>query len=162
MLGPLIFPVSTPRCWEHGFNNFFIPAFCPYLNFDWLILAQSEQLAVRHQDVVLAHMKELGLRLNAKKSVLPPVQRTTCLGVVWDSTLMQACRSPACIESILATVNRVREGQYLTIKTLAVVAKDHRVFPEGQPISHDQSYAAMLTCLRHVEETVDLTSSNSR
>ncbi len=39
-----------------------------YIN-DWLILAQSHQLAVRHRDVVLAHMKELGLRLNAKKSV---------------------------------------------------------------------------------------------
>ncbi len=27
-------------------------------------------------------------------------------------------------------------------------------FPEGQPILHDQGHAAMLTCLRHVEETV--------
>ncbi len=35
-----------------------------YIN-DWLILAQSHQLAVRHRDVVLAHMKKLGLRLNA-------------------------------------------------------------------------------------------------
>ncbi len=35
---------------------------------DWLILAQLHQLAVRHRDVVLAHMKKLGLRLNAKKS----------------------------------------------------------------------------------------------
>ncbi len=34
---------------------------------DWLILAQSHQLAVRHRNVVLAHMKELGLWLNAKK-----------------------------------------------------------------------------------------------
>ncbi|KAI2649150.1 Retrovirus-related Pol polyprotein from transposon 17.6 [Labeo rohita] len=34
---------------------------------DWLILAQSEHMAVQHRDVVLAHMKELGLRLNAKK-----------------------------------------------------------------------------------------------
>ncbi len=40
---------------------------------DWLILAQSHQLAVWHRDVVLAHMKELGLRLNAKKSVLSPL-----------------------------------------------------------------------------------------
>ncbi len=44
---------------------------------DWLILAHSEQIAVRHRDVVLAQMKELGLRLNAKKSVLSPLQRTT-------------------------------------------------------------------------------------
>jgi len=35
-------------------------------------------LAVR--DVVLAHIKTLGLRLNAKKSVLSPAQRTTFLG----------------------------------------------------------------------------------
>ncbi len=43
----------------------------------WLILAKLHQLAVRHRDVVLAHIKNLGLRLNAKKSVLSPVQRTT-------------------------------------------------------------------------------------
>ncbi|KAL0183540.1 hypothetical protein M9458_019236, partial [Cirrhinus mrigala] len=30
---------------------------------DWLILAESESLAARHQDVVLAHIKTLGLRL---------------------------------------------------------------------------------------------------
>ncbi len=83
---------------------------------DWLILAQSEILAVRHRDVVLAHMKDLGLRLNAKKRVLHPVQRTTYLGVVWDSTTMQARLSPARIESILMTVARVREGQSLTVK----------------------------------------------
>ncbi len=55
---------------------------------DWLIIAQSHQLAVRHRYVVMAHIKELGLRLNAKKSVLSPLQRTTFLGMVWDSTSM--------------------------------------------------------------------------
>ncbi|KAL0161323.1 hypothetical protein M9458_045048, partial [Cirrhinus mrigala] len=58
---------------------------------DWLILAKTEQIAVQHRDVVLAHMRELGLRLNAKK-------KTTYLGVVWDSTTMQARLSPARIE----------------------------------------------------------------
>ncbi len=57
---------------------------------DWLIQAQSHQLAVQHRDVVLAHMKKLGLRLNAKKSVLSLLQRTTFLGEAWDSTSMQA------------------------------------------------------------------------
>ncbi len=42
---------------------------------DWLILAQSHQAAVQHRDDVLAHMKELGLRLNAKKSVLSPIEK---------------------------------------------------------------------------------------
>ncbi len=111
-------------------------------------------------------MKDSGLRLNAKKSVLPPVQRTAYLGV------MQARLSPARIESILATVKRVThcdafskavgsDGSCVQCdiwpaahETLAVVAQDHRVFPEGQPILHDQGHAAMLTCLKHVEETV--------
>ncbi len=35
-----------------------------------------------------------------------------------------------------------------------MVAQDHKVFPEGQPISQDQGHAAMLSCLRHVEETM--------
>ncbi len=78
---------------------------------DWLILAQPNQLAVRHRDVILAHMKELGLRLNAKKSVLSPLQRTTFLGVAWDSTSMQVRLSPARIESILSAVKRIRPGQ---------------------------------------------------
>ncbi len=63
-------------------------------------LAQSEQMAVRHRDIVLAHMKELGLSLNAKKSVLSPLHRTTYLDVVWHSITMQAHLSPARIKLI--------------------------------------------------------------
>ncbi len=76
----------------------------------WLILAQSHQLAVRHQDVILADMKELGLRLNAKKSVLSPLQRTTFLSVAWDSTSMQTRPSPVHIESILMAVKSKKLG----------------------------------------------------
>ncbi len=83
----------------------------------WLILAQSHQLAVRHRDVVLAHLKELVLRLNAKKSVLSPLQMTTFLGVAWDSTPMQAHLSPARIESILSAVKSIRLGQSLTVNS---------------------------------------------
>ncbi|KAI2653704.1 Transposon Ty3-G Gag-Pol polyprotein [Labeo rohita] len=139
---------------------------------DWLILAQSEQVAAQHRDAVLAHMKELGLRLNAKKSVLSPLQRTTYLGVVWDSTTMQARLSPARIESILAAVRRVRIGRSLTVKQfqqlLGLMAAASNVipfgllymrplqwwlktrgFPRGKPASHDQGHAAMPTCLGH-------------
>ncbi|KAL0183805.1 hypothetical protein M9458_019501, partial [Cirrhinus mrigala] len=102
---------------------------------DWLILAASESLAVQHRDVVLAHMKALGLRLNAKKSVLSPSQRTTYLGVVWDSTTMQARLSPARIESILAAVRRVKEGRSLTVKQfqqlLGLMAAASNVIPFG-------------------------------
>ncbi len=37
----------------------------------------------------------------------------------------------------------------------AVVTQDQRVFPKGQPASQDQGHTAMLTYLRHVEETLD-------
>ncbi len=102
---------------------------------NWLILAQSEMEAARHRDVVLAHMKQLGLRLNAKKSVLSPVQMTTYLGVVWNSTTMQARMSPARIESIFTSVKRVREGQSLTVKQfqrlLGLMAAASNVIPFG-------------------------------
>ncbi|KAI2666794.1 enzymatic polyprotein [Labeo rohita] len=98
-------------------------------------MAQSEHMAVQHRDVVLAHMKELGLRLNAKKSVLSPLQRTTYLGVVWDSTTMQARLSPARIKSILTTVKRVKEGRSLTVKQfqrlLGLMAAASNVIPFG-------------------------------
>ncbi len=128
---------------------------------DWLILAQSERVAAQHRDVVLAHLKVLGLRLNAKKSVLSPLQRTTYLGVVSYSTTMQARMFPARIESILTEVRRVKEGQSLTVKlseaagsdgscvqrdtywpavheTLTVVAQDQGVLPKGKHASHYQ------------------------
>ncbi|KAL0151133.1 hypothetical protein M9458_053646 [Cirrhinus mrigala] len=102
---------------------------------DWLILAQLEVVAAQHRDVVLAHMKELGLRLNAKKSVLSPSQGTTYLGVVWDSTTMRARLSPARIESILAAVKRVKEGRSLTVKQfqqlLGLMAAASNVIPFG-------------------------------
>ncbi|KAI5089756.1 complement C3-H1-like precursor [Silurus meridionalis] len=43
------------------------------------LLAQLEQLEVRHRDVILAYLKVLGFRLNAGKSVLSLLQRTTYL-----------------------------------------------------------------------------------
>ncbi|KAI2648847.1 hypothetical protein H4Q32_019991 [Labeo rohita] len=79
-------------------------------------------------------MKVLGLRLNAKKSVLSPLQRTTYLGVVWDLTTMQAHLSPARIESILTAAVRVRKGRSLTVKQfqlLGLMAAVSNVIPFG-------------------------------
>ncbi len=54
-------------------------------------------------------MKVLGLRLNAKKSVLSPLKRTTYLGVVWDFNQDAGTY-------VLTEVRRVKEGQSLTLK----------------------------------------------
>ncbi len=128
-------------------------------------------------------MKVLGLRLNAKKSVLSPLQRTTYLGVVWDSTTMQARLSPARIESILAAVRRVREGQSLTVSSfrgcwvwwqlrptwylLACCTWDPysggsrpRGFPRGETHFAWSRHAAVPTCLRHVKTALVLVSGS--
>ncbi len=92
-------------------------------------------MAVRHRDVVLSHMEVLGLRVNAKKSVFSPAQITTYLGVVCDSTTMQARMSPARIESILTAVVRVRKGRTHTVKQfqrlLGLMAAASKVIPLG-------------------------------
>ncbi|XP_051740767.1 uncharacterized protein LOC127507586 [Ctenopharyngodon idella] len=102
---------------------------------DWLILAQSEQQAVQHRDVVLSQMRRLGLRLNAKKSVLLPAQTSNYLGVVWDSTTMQARLSPARVNAILSAVKGVKLGQSLTVKQfqrlLGLMAAASSVIPFG-------------------------------
>ncbi len=92
-------------------------------------------MAARHRDVVLAHMRDLGLRLNAKKSMLSPLQRTSYMGVLWDATTMQARLSPAHIKSNLTTVRRVKEVQSLTVKQfqrlLGLMAAVSNVIPFG-------------------------------
>ncbi len=99
--------------------------------------------------------------------------------MVWDSTTMQAQLSPARIESILTAVARVK-GRSLTVKQfqrlLGLMAAAFKVtpfgllhmrplqwwlktkgfFPEGESASHDQGHGMMLSCLRHVEETLVL------
>ncbi len=155
----------------------------PILNYidDWLILAQSEMEAARHRDVILAHMKQLGLKLNAKESVLSPVQRTTYLGVVWDSTMMQE-RNVSCSdrvvhvsqESVRRPVTHCQavseiagsDGSCVQCDTIwpavhetpAVVAQDQGIFPEGKSTSHDQGLSTVCASPRHVEETLVLKS----
>ncbi|KAL0202971.1 hypothetical protein M9458_000989 [Cirrhinus mrigala] len=98
-------------------------------------LAQYQELMLRHRDVVLAHLRSLGLRLNAKKSVLSPAQRTTYLGVVWDSITMQAQLSPAWVESILNTLKNIKLGQKVTLhyfqRVLGLMAAASMVIPLG-------------------------------
>ncbi len=84
-------------------SSFLITGSLLDVDVDWLMLAQLER----------------GLKLYAKKGVLSPLQRITCLSVVWDSTTMQARLSPARFESILTTVKRVKKGRSLTAKQTA-------------------------------------------
>ncbi len=82
--------------------------------------AQLELKAIRHRDIILARMKELGFKTKRQKRRAFSITEITYLGAVWDSTTMQAQLSPARIESILMTVKRVKEGRSLTTKQFQV------------------------------------------
>ncbi len=109
---------------------------------------------VRHRDVVLAHMKELGLRLNAKESVLSPLQRSRT-SERRPITHCQAVSETAWSDGICIQWDTFWPAVH---ETPTVVAQDQGVFPEGQPTSHDQGHAVMLLCLRHVKKALVLVS----
>ncbi|KAI2668522.1 Transposon Tf2-11 polyprotein [Labeo rohita] len=142
---------------------------------DWLILAQSEQVATQHRDVVLDHMKELGLRLNAKKK--DHLSRRG-VGFDHDAGMFVSCSDrvdPHCshesergpvthCQAVSTTAGShgscvQRDTFWPAVhETPTVVAQDQGVLPEGKPTPHDQGDAVMPTCLRHVEETLVLVS----
>ncbi len=102
---------------------------------DWLILAHSRELVCRHRDIVLGHIHYLGLRMNAKKSVLLPSQRTVFLGVRLDSVQMQARLAPARIPVLTACLARFKLGHHVSVGTcrrlLGLMAAASPVLPLG-------------------------------
>ncbi len=100
---------------------------------DWLILAHSRELVSRHRDIVLRHINSLGLRMNAKKSVLLPSQRTLFLGVRLDST--QARLAPARISNFTACLARFKLGHHVSVgscrRLLGLMAAASPVLPLG-------------------------------
>ncbi len=84
---------------------------------NWLILAHSRELVSRHRDIVLGHIHSLGLRMNAKKSVLLPSQRTVFLGVRLDSVQMQARLAPSRIPDLTACLARFKLGHHVSVGT---------------------------------------------
>ncbi len=102
---------------------------------DWLILAHSRELVSRHRDIVLCHIHSLGLRMNAKKSVLLPSQRTVFLGVHLDSIQMQARLAPARISNFTACLARFKLGRHVSVGTcrrlLGLMAAASPVLPLG-------------------------------
>ncbi len=102
---------------------------------DWLILAHSRELVSRHRDIVLCHIHSLGLRMNAKKSVLLPSQRTVFWVVHLDSIQMQARLAPARISNFTACLARFKLGRHVSVGTcrrlLGLMAAASPVLPLG-------------------------------
>ncbi len=102
---------------------------------DWLILAHSRELVSPHRDIVLHHIHSLGLRMNAKKSVLFHSQQTVFLGVHLDSVRMQARLAPARVSSFTACLARFKLGHHVSVSTcrrlLGFMAAASPVLPLG-------------------------------
>ncbi len=97
--------------------------------------AHSSELVSRHRDIVLGHTHSLGLRMNAKKSVLLPSQRTVFLGVRLDSVQLQARLAPAQIPDFTACLARFKLGHHVSVGTcrrlLGLMAAASPVLPLG-------------------------------
>ncbi len=102
---------------------------------DWLILAHSRELVSRHRDIILRHIHSLGLRMNSKKSVLFPSQRTVFLGVHLDSVQIQARLAPARISNFTACLARFKLGHHVSVSTcrrlLGLMAAASPLLPLG-------------------------------
>ncbi len=105
-----------------------------YLN-DWLILAHSRELVRYHRDIILHHIRALGLRTNTKKSVLTPSRQTVFLEVHLDSVQMQARLTPARISSLNACLARFKLEHHVSVSTcrrlLGLMATASHVLPLG-------------------------------
>ncbi len=81
------------------------------------------------------HPFSLGLRMNAKKSVLLPSQRTVFLGVCLDSVKMQARLAPARIPVLTACLARFKLGHHVSVGTcrrlLGLMSAASPVLPPG-------------------------------
>ena len=82
---------------------------------DWLVLAQSQTQALSHRDLVLNHLRSLGLCTNFQKSVLIPSQRITFLGIDLDSRAMTARLSLPRVQSLTSCVRHFKVGRTVTV-----------------------------------------------
>ncbi len=126
-------PRTFTKCVDAALEPLCLQGIC-IMNYidDWLILAQSHQAAVRHRDVMLAHMKVLGLQLRLGQSL----------------TVKQFQR----LLGLMAAASNVIAFGLLYMRHMQWWLRTKGFPPRGNPFSHNQGHAAMLTCLgnRHI------------
>ena len=100
---------------------------------DWLICAPSERQVRRDTEVVLAHLRRLGL--NREKSCLIPSRTVTYLGLVLDSNVMRASLTPKRLSVLREHLSRFSVMKQVTMKfgrrLLGLLAAGTQAVPLG-------------------------------
>ena len=78
---------------------------------DWLLLAQSDEMARAHTRILTLHLRELGFVLNVEKSMLSPAQSITFLGLSLDSVAFTARLSAERVKTFRACLAFFRPGR---------------------------------------------------
>ncbi|XDV43285.1 hypothetical protein PO909_011790 [Leuciscus waleckii] len=83
---------------------------------DWLVLAQSRTELLTHRDLILGHLKCLGLKINVTKSKLNPSQSVIFLGTVIDTITMTARLTQERALSVQKLVASFKAGERTPLK----------------------------------------------
>ncbi len=146
--GPALRPGLAPRTFTKCMDAALAPLrlqgirVLNYLD-DWIILAHSRELVSRHRDIVLGHIHSLGLRMNAKKSVLLLSQRTVFLGVRLDSVQMQARLAPARIPVLTACLACFKLGHHVSVGTYRTYRRLLGLMAAASPVLPTASHEAI-------------------
>ncbi|KAK5899182.1 hypothetical protein CesoFtcFv8_008685 [Champsocephalus esox] len=97
---------------------------------DWLLLAQSEQEAIRQTNVIVKHLLDLGFVINTEKSMLSPAQTVLFLGLRLNSVPFTA-RLSAESESLQGLPRSFPATQICSLQVMSAVARAHGVSHSG-------------------------------
>ncbi len=179
LFGLALSPRTFTKCIDAALVPLWLQGICIMIYIDnWLFLAQSHHLAVRHRNVVLAHIKKTGVTAKRQEKCAfsttedhfpgrdvglnvdagAPVTGTYRVHPIGceknKARPVTHCQTVS--ETVRSYGSSIQRDTCWTVahETPAVVAQDQRVFPEGQPLSHYQGHAAMPLCVGNVEESL--------
>ena len=88
---------------------------------DWLILCESVEEAIRHRQIVLDLMVELGLLINSEKSNLTPTQTAVYLGMRIDTMHFRVYLSGKRVTKALSIFLKFTQADQITAKEFQVL-----------------------------------------
>ena len=86
---------------------------------DWLILAESKEVCLRHLSLALDQARRLGFNLNLTKSDFTPRQQFVFLGMSFDTCRMSVAPSPERIDKLLSTIHGLQASPSASARQLA-------------------------------------------